>query len=237
MAAVTLGRDGKPVGQRRKPFTWSYSRLKNWRVCPKRHWEIDVEKNYKEPESEQLTWGNAVHDALAARCDPKKQTPLPAAMAPYEHWAEKCLRGGGEVMVEQNLALTANFTSCGYFDKDVWFRAKGDLIKIVGDVGLIVDWKTGKILEDSEQLALTAACVFALRPEVKAVRSSFIWLKEDAETSETFLRSDMPNVWRRMWPEITALKEAYDNTNYPAKPGNLCRAWCAVKACPHNGRA
>ena len=230
MAIVTTR--GAP---RKKPFTWSYSRLKNFEVCPKRHYEIDIAKSYKEGDSEQLLWGNAVHDALAKRCG-KDQKPLPQGMEAYEPWAQKVLAGGGDIYVEQNLAISEQFTSTGYFEDNTWFRAKGDLIKIIGDIALVVDWKTGKILEDSVQLALSAACIFAKFPHLKAIRASFVWLKEDAESSETFYPSDMPGMWRGLWPRIEALKAAHEHQNYPPIPCRMCRAWCAVKACPNNGK-
>jgi spore coat polysaccharide biosynthesis protein SpsF (cytidylyltransferase family) len=44
-----------------KPFAWSYSKLKNYEVCPKRHWHVDVKKDFKEAESEALKQGNLVH--------------------------------------------------------------------------------------------------------------------------------------------------------------------------------
>ena len=110
------------------------------------------------------------------------------------------------------------------------------MIKVVGDVALAVDWKTGKILEDSVQLALTAACIFAKWPEVKAVRSSYVWLKEDAESSENFLREDMPTVWRSIWDRIEKMEQAHQFTNYPPTPSGMCLKWCAVKSCPHNGK-
>lgn len=235
MAIVTTGRNGAP---RVKPFSWSYTRLKNFEVCPKRHYEIDIAKNYQEPyvPGGPLDWGDQVHKALAARCGPNK-TPLPQGMDIYEPWAQKVLSGGGEIYVEQDLAINENFGATGYFDGDTWFRAKGDLIKVVGSVALLVDWKTGKILEDSFQLALLAACVFAKFPSVAAVRCAFIWLKEDAESSETFLREDMPRMWRALWPRIDALKQAHVHQNYPPIPCKMCRAWCAVKACPNNGKS
>lgn len=235
MALVTTRNNGL-VGQK-KPFTWSYSRLKNFKVCPKRHYEVDIEKRIKEAESEQLTWGNAVHAALANRCGPQR-TPLPAGM-PYEHWAASVLSNAdsSQILVEQNLALKADFTSCGYFDDGVWYRAKGDLIKITGNVALVVDWKTGRILEDSQQLALSAACIFAKFPQVDAVRCTFVWLKEDAESSENFYRADMPRMWRGIWPDIEQLKAAYDNTNYPPNPSRMCRSWCPVTSCPHHGKS
>lgn len=212
--------------------------MKNFEVCPKRHYEVDIEKKFKDDSAEALLWGNAVHEALAKRCDTQR-VPLPPEMAMYEHWAVAALKNAehGTVMVEQNLALKEDFTSCGYFDNGVWYRAKGDLIKIIHNVALIIDWKTGKILEDSQQLALSAACVFAKFPDVQAVRCSFVWLKEDAESSETFYRTDMPRMWRGVWPRIEALKNAYENTNYPPNPSRMCRSWCPVTSCPHHGKS
>lgn len=216
-----------------KVFTWSYSRLKSFEACPKKHYEVDLMKSVKEEDSEQLMWGNQVHDALAKRC--AEGTPLPKAMARYEPWAVKVLTPEGSIFVENNMALTDEFAPCGYFDPNVWFRAKVDFIKIIGSVALIVDYKTGKIKEDSVQLALSAACVFAKYPEIKAVRSEYIWLQENATTSEVLKPSDMPSMWKNLWPRIEALKHAHNTTTYMAKPGGLCRSWCPVRSCPHNG--
>lgn len=230
MKIVTTGRDGGAV---KKPFTWSYSKLKNFESCPKRHWHIDVAKDVQEEESEQLQWGNEVHKALAERLSKKKELPVP--MRAYEDWCVKIESTPGELLVEQKLAITRDFGPTTFFAKDVWFRGVGDVIKINGPVALIGDWKTGKIVEDSQQLALSAACVFAHYPSVQAVRSEFIWLAEDARTSATMKRADMPAMWRNLWPRIEALEYAHNMTNYPAKPGRLCRSWCPVKVCPHHG--
>lgn len=212
--------------------------MKNFEVCPKRHYEIDLVKSVKEPQGEALTWGNFVHDALAKRC--KDGTPLPAdlvAAMPYaEAWAVKVLGNGGDVYVEEGLAMSKEFTSVGNFDANVWLRVKCDFMRIVGDVALAVDWKTGKILEDSVQLALTAAVIFAKFPQVRAVRSTYVWLKDDCESSEIFYKEDMPGMWRSIWHRIEAMETAHLHTNYPPTPSGMCKSWCAVKACPHNGK-
>lgn len=216
-----------------KPFAWSYSKLKNFESCPKRHWHVDIKRDIKEPEGEALLWGNAVHKALADRVE--KGTPLPKTMADYEKWAERILVGGGRVLVEQKLAITKDFGPTSWFGDDAWYRGIGDVIKIVGPVALIVDYKTGKILEDGSQLALMAACVFAHHPEVRKVRSEFVWLKEDATTRADFERSAMASFWRNIWPRIEMLEQAQATTSYPPKPGALCRRWCPVTVCPHHG--
>lgn len=230
MAAVTTTFAGAKL---KKPFAWSYSKLKNFETCPKRHWHIDIQKDVREEESESLTWGNYVHKSLAQRISSNK--PLTPDIIDLEKWALRLLNTPGHILVEQKLAITTEFSPCGFFDGNAWFRTVGDVIKINGSVGLVADWKTGKILEDSCQLALAAACVFAHYPEVMVVRSKFIWLKQDAETTEDFRREDMPSFWKSVWPRIAALKQAAETNNYPPKPGGLCRRWCPVRQCPHYG--
>lgn len=227
---VTTRRDGSPV---KKKFAWSYSKIKNYDTCPKRYYHVDVAKDVKEEESEALMWGNEVHKALADRLS--QGTALPGGMKIYEPWCERILTGEGNILVEQKLAITEDFGPTKYFAPDVWFRAIGDVIKIAGPVALIADWKTGKIIEDSQQLALAAACVFAHYPEVKRVRSEFIWLKEDATTRADYSRDDMPDMWRGLWPRIEALKQAHETLSFPAKPGFLCKRYCPVRSCPHHG--
>jgi hypothetical protein len=216
-----------------KPFSWSYSKIKNFETCPKRYWHLDVQRDVKEEEGESLQWGNMVHKALAERV--AKGTPLPKGMEPYEKWAERMLHGGGEILVEQKLAINKDFGPCSWFGDEAWFRGIGDVIKIVGTVALVADYKTGKIIEDGSQLALMAACVFAHHPEVQKIRSEFIWLKEDATTRADFARTDMPNVWRNIIPRVEALEHAHVRTEFPPKPGGLCRRYCPIKVCPHNG--
>lgn len=230
MAATTTRLGPAPL----KPFTWTYSKLKNFENCPKKHYEIDVTKNIKEEDSDQLKWGNHCHDSFAKALGPNR-VALPANMASFQPWVDKLVTTPGNILVENKMALTREFAPCEFFDRSVWFRAIVDVIKINGDVALIIDWKTGKIVEDSVQLALSAACVFAKYPEIKKIRSRFVWLKENAQTDEDFTPDDMPGMWRNLWPRIQMLEHAHNTTTYPAKPSGLCRNWCPVSTCPHYG--
>lgn len=234
MVAVITTRRGP------KPFAWSYSKLKNHESCPKRHYHIDIAKDVREEESEQLQWGNEAHKLLANRLS--KNTPLPAGLLKYESWCERItgpigakLPPGVKLLVEQKLAITEKFGPCSFFDDGAWYRCIGDAIKIAGDVAFGGDWKTGKIVEDSVQLALMAQCIFAHYPEVQKVRTEFIWLKHDASSRADFSRADMPELWRSLWPRVEALKHAHDTMTYPAKKGRLCEKWCPVQVCPHHG--
>lgn len=232
MAAVT-------TYQGKKPFAWSYSQLKSYNDCPKRFFHVNVQKDVIEERSEQLAYGDLVHKMLADAVG--KGVPIPAPHAKdLQPWVDKVAgvsNGQAQILVEQKFAITDDFrpTDYGWKNKDAWYRGIGDVVKIAGPVALIIDWKTGKILENSEQLALMAQCVFTHFPQVMKVRSEFVWLQFGATTREDFTREDMPRVWAGLLPRVQALREARENNVFPPKPGGLCKRYCPVRACPHWG--
>lgn len=237
-----------------KPFAWSYSKLKNFEVCPKRHFHVDVVGDFREGDSEQLKWGNDVHDALASAIgnvggkapDGSDSKPLPATMAEWMPLVEARRRNrevGAVVATELSLAINAHFQPTTWFGRDAWYRAKVDVsVTFVRDgkgVGLAEDWKTGKPSEDSPQLRMTALVMFAHYPEVERVRSTFYWLKHGTETVETINRADQPSVWAGLAPRVEKLRVAYTTPDpvrgFPEQPGHLCRRWCPVKTCRFHG--
>lgn len=216
-----------------KPFAWSYSKLKNYETCPKRHWHCDVAKDIKEEESEHIMYGNAVHKALADAIAGKADLPKP--FAHLQGWVDKVRAGEANILVEQQLAITKDLNPTEWFGRDAWYRGIADVIKIIGPVAVVLDWKTGKIQEDGVQLALMAQCVFAHHPSIEKIRTEFIWLKEDATTRADFTRDDMVKVWAGLLPRVSTLENAYTSANFPPKPGYLCRRFCPVTSCPHHG--
>jgi len=222
---------------RPKEFAWSYTKLKNFETCPKRYYNVDVEKTFKEDEdNEHLMYGKFVHESLANRIN-HERTPLPKTIEKFEKWATKVLKNPppARILVEQQLAIREDFTPTTWFGGDAWFRGVADVIKKTGPVALVIDWKTGKILEDGVQLALMAQCVFSHHPEIERIRTEFVWLKDDATTRADFTRDDMVEVWAGLLPRVERLKGAHDSMNFPPTPNGLCRKFCVVKSCPHNG--
>lgn len=217
-----------------KSFAWSFSKLKNFESCPKRHYEVDIAKNIKEEEGEALLWGNRVHKEMAIALT--KNTPLPAEMSEYQRWVDKVYTGAGSLLVEQKYAITKEFSKASWFSPSAWYRGIGDVVRIATPVALILDWKTGKILEDSVQLALMAQCVFAHYPDVSHVRSEYVWLKDDCQTSELFTRDHMPGLWEGLLGRVGAMAEAASTNTYPPKPGYLCKRYCPVASCPYHGK-
>lgn len=226
------------TGQQPKAWAWSYSKVKNYRTCPKRYYEIDVAKNFVEPKGPALDYGDRVHKAWQARI--AKGTPFPDDPEEFpEDWevaAQRLCAAPGKIMTEQQLAIKEDLSPCTWFDKQTWFRAIADYLVVNGPVAMAIDYKTGKVVEDSEQLALMAETIFSHYPEVQAVRTEFWWLKDDAATRRDYQRKNRHQTWAGIMPDVMTLKQAHETMTFPPKPSGLCRRFCAVTSCPYHGK-
>lgn len=216
-----------------KPFSFSFSKLKNYETCPKKHYEVDIAKSVKDT-SEQLTWGNSVHDALARACDGR--APLPPTMQEWQHWVDRVQFGAGSLVVEKKYAINAQFKPVEWFSNNAWYRGVIDAARIDGPVAIAWDWKTGKILEDSVQLALEASVLFAHFPQLQKIRTEYVWLKDDCTTGEMWTRHDISDMWLGLLPRVQAMEDAARTMTYEPRPSGLCYKYCPVVSCPHFGK-
>lgn len=225
------------IAAKPKEWRWSYSKLKNFETCAKRHNEIDLLKNYTEQDDDPnspLNWGNAVHSGLAKACS--GSSPLPETMKQFQTWVDRVRAGPGALHVEQKYAITRDFRPTTFFGRDAWYSGIGDIVRIDRDIALILDWKTGKILEDSVQLMLMATCLFVHFPALKRVRSEFVWLKDECTTPEVFTRQEVADQWVELLPRVKAMEDAMKSQTYPPKPSGLCVKYCPVLSCPFHGK-
>lgn len=248
MSGATTTRYDTPPGSK-KPFSWSYSKVKNGEICLKRHYEIDIAKTWKDTASDDpnspLVYGNKVHDAMARRLDLKR--PLPPDMIDYEFFAkkveEKAALPGAQLLVEQKYAVTREFGPCGYFAGNVWYRGIADVLVLIPvpgtdfQVAWVIDWKTGRLVDEPVQLALMAQCIFSHYPKVVKVKAIYYWLKEHAETVEEFVRADMIKFWPSMLRRVAVLEEAARTMNYPPTHNSFCKKHCPVQSCVFFGKA
>lgn len=226
------------IGMNPKPFSWSWSRLKNYRTCPRRHYSVDIAKEFKD-DSEQLRWGNQVHEAMASRIAQGK--PLPTVMSHYEDWPGAVLKlkeSGCKTLVENKLAMTKTHGPATFFDAAAWFRGVLDVITFVPEerAAIVWDWKTGgEIKPEMEQLGLFAGLVFAHYPEVEEVLTLYVWLGHNDFTLRGYRRDGMLPLWNGLQSMLDQMQLSWRTTTYPAKPSGLCKRYCPVKSCPHFG--
>jgi len=214
-----------------RKFSWSYSALRNYETCPKRHYHYDMAKDVKEAESDALREGHEVHAAFDARIT--KKTPLPLGLGHYEGMLARVTAAEGQTYSERKLALSANYQPVAWFSSEAWFRGVLDCTKLREDEATVLDWKTGKPQVDTTQLQLCAALVFHSAPKVNKVRAALVFVNHDRVESEEYVRSDLTTIWGDILPRVKKLQRAREEQEYPPKPGGLCKRWCQVVSCPH----
>jgi hypothetical protein len=223
-----------------KKFSWSWSKLKNFRACPKRHYEIDLAKNIKELPSDALRWGDMFHDAMAKRI--AKGTELPPSLPWYDGWAgwmRNHKDDGAAVQTELRLAMDDQFQPTEWFDPRTWVRGIVDVLYIAPWIkqATALDWKTGKeIKPEFEQLGITASLLFAHHKDIDTVNTVYMWSAHDTDTIETYKREEMTPLWNKLMPEVKRMEEAARTMTYPPKPSGLCIKYCPVSSCPYHGK-
>jgi hypothetical protein len=171
-----------------------------------------------------MIWGNEVHKALELRV--KNKSPLPAKMAHWEPIADKFDTAKGQVFTETKWALTRNLTPTTWFAKDVWCRGIIDVGVDSGKKVALMDYKTGKVKHDIDQLSLFAGAYMKAHPYVEQVKTGFIWLAVNKVTRETFTRETLPEIWENYIVRSSRLEESYKQDRWIPKPSGLCKGWC-----------
>lgn len=222
-----------------KGFSWSYSKYKNYHTCPKRHYEVDIQRNYTES-SEALDWGGEVHTAMAGACRTDlPRIPLKDTMKEYQKWVDRYAHPDavGDVHVEQKYAMTKDFQPISWRSNNAWFRTVVDFLRVREPVAIMVDWKTGAMKHDSRQLMLSSQVIFAHFPGVRRIHTNFVWFKDDCSTPEDFSRNTIAQEWPPVLAGVKDMEKAAQSMTYPPKPGGLCRQWCPVTSCPFHGKS
>lgn len=212
---------------------WSWSALTVFETCPHKYFKEKIEKSVKDRPNTATDWGTQVHKALHKRIIAGAKLPL--EMTHLEKYAKSIEAAPGDVYTEQQLAITSDFSPTGWFDRDVWLRAIVDVAKVNGNNAVMLDYKTGKMKDDFGQLDVTAAVFFSYFPDVETLSAGFLWIADKQITQRTYFRSHVVELRAQVIERQRALQEAVKTNTFPPRPNGLCKKYCAVKTCPHNG--
>lgn len=215
-----------------KLAAWSFSRIKSFEDCPKAFWHVSVNKDIPFQETQATREGKETHATIAEYLKGQR-TNMPLHLRHHEPFFTQIKNAPGEKVIEQQLALNAQYGITEWFAKDAYLRVISDCTILNGPNAVVFDWKTGKRSDDFTQLKLTAATTFLLAPEIKSIKVAFYWMKDKAAPSRTLTRDEAPEVWNEILPRVQRYQEAHDANQFPARPGRNCK-WCPVKACPYN---
>lgn len=211
---------------------WSYSSIKTFEQCPKKYFHLRVAKDVKDEPGEAADYGTAVH--LAAEEFIRDGKPIPEKFAYIRPVVERLAALPGDKLAELKLGIRKDYSPCGFFDKDVWWRGIADLLVIDGHRAWCVDYKTGKSARyaDTKQLDLLAGAVFSHFPEVTKIKSSLIYVVSGELIPKTHVITERSQYLSVFDQQIDQLDAAMENGVWNAKTSGLC-PYCPVVSCEH----
>jgi len=203
-------------------LTHSYSGIKNFQQCARQYHEVRILRKYKSAPTEATMYGERVHKAFELHI--RDGEPLPEAFAHYSKFVEPVRQFDGEIVVEQKMGLRRDFSPCGFFDSDVWFRGVPDYLCINRETGVarVGDWKTGKSARfaDTAQLELMAALVMRHYPEVEKVKGALLFVVAKDVIQATYTREQLPDILSKWAGYANQIEES---TVWNPRPSGLCK--------------
>lgn len=213
----------------------SYSSVKQFENCPRQYHHIKILKDFKSEPTEATLYGTAVHKAFEEYI--LHRTPLPPQFAQFERYINPLAAIEGEIKCEEKMGIRADFSPCGFFDKDVWFRGVPDFMAINRDKRLarVADFKTGKSSRyaDKGQLELMAAMIMSHYPEVDTVKGALLFVVVGDIIRTEFTRAHLPDIFSRWAGRAGAIEKALELNVWNPRSGPLCK-FCPVTSCDHH---
>lgn len=217
---------------------WSFSSLTSYETCPKRYQLTRVTKQVVEPQTEATTAGSRVHDFLERYAlGSLIYDELPEDIKPMSRYVDKIWTYEGKRIVEQQLAVDRNLRPCDWDDPNAWCRGIIDIGVVGENTAYLLDWKTGKVKDDHDQLRLFAVLAFAHYPWIEKAVTGYIWLKFKKVTKASFTTADRGEIWGEYIQRVKRLELSFDNDKWVPRPSGLCKNWCPVgkKLCGYCG--
>lgn len=210
---------------------WSHSALKDFEGCARRYHEVKVLKKYPFPDTEQIRYGKALHQA--AEDYVRDGTPIPQQFHFVKPVLDALLAKPGRRLPEYEMALTETLTPCGFKDENVWVRGIADLV-IVDDDNLtawVVDYKTGNDkYPDIDQLILMELMVFAHFPHVRQVNAALLFVVKESMVKHKMSIEEAEQHWWKYRERVAKLRACFENDVWNPNQTPLCN-WCPCKTC------
>lgn len=217
-------------------FSWSFTKLNLYELCPFKYKMTAVRPiQVKDEFGQEAKEGIEIHEALDKRLHGGQ--PLTGMRSEYERFCRAIEAAPGDLYPEVQFCMTRDFKQTKWDDWDRgWFRGVLDVLKVNNTKAIILDWKTGKVKEEPEQLEFFANLVFLFFPEVQNVSARYIWLKyagvdESKVMGEPYeyQRHQTKELWAKHLPRVVAFEKGVNNQDYPTRKNGLCKDYCVVK--------
>jgi len=213
----------------------SYSSIKQFENCPRQYHEVRILKKFKSSDTQATLYGTAVHKAFEDFI--RDGTPLPENFENYRAFVEPLAGLQGTILCEQKMGIREDFSPCGFFDADVWFRGVPDYLHInpAGTIARVADYKTGKSSRyaDPGQLELMAGMIMAHYPSVERVRGALLFVVAGDIIKAEYTRAQFPEIMSKWAGRASQISSALESGVWNPRRGPLC-GFCPVTTCDHH---
>jgi|TARA_R110002020_G_scaffold104177_3_gene243855 hypothetical protein len=223
---------------------WSYSSINVFAQCPRR-WLGEKIEGFRQEETEALRFGSEAH--TQAEMYGKTGKAFTEEFSFMEPFVKPLVEAPGDKHYEMRLALTSDLEPCDFFADDCWWRGIADLVNLLpnadGDPteAVLIDYKTGKNTKfaDIKQLQLLSLGLFHTFPSLETIKGALLFVmmpKKKSIISGEFHRKDAEEYWEHWDKLVSKLQFALLNGSFPPKKNALCKSFCPVTTCYHNGK-
>jgi hypothetical protein len=215
---------------------WTYSSYKTFKTCQRQYLHRYILKDVKFVQTEAGRYGDMVHKAIEDYFG--QGAPLPDALARFKPVVDVAAGWPGDKHCELKLALGFDLQPCDYYDENYFVRGKADFVCIHGTKARVLDWKTGKSASyaDVKQNELMALMLFKHYPQLEEATTGLVFFVPDRIVAAIYLKKDSKALWRRWLYEVSVIESAMDRDRFDPSPGGLCKEYCDVLSCEHNGK-
>lgn len=224
---------------------YSFSKINCFKTCPKQFDytyvnKIAPDEKYSDPIFFQR--GRFVHDYLAHRLSGgagevygAENVPVDDKMKLMED-AENALNNDyvsmtfeyavtkveNEIRFDENLLPGNDYKS---FNSGYTVNGKVDYYAVDGEVGAVIDWKSGRYQEESKyaQLELYALWLFQTNPKLKVVDLLFYYVEHDKFNMKTVTIEDVIDFRNNLSSDIDTIENIVDFIVAPSSSCKYCK--------------
>lgn len=212
--------------------SFSPTHIQTFFTCPYQYYAKYITKEVKFEQNDHARFGSAVHENIELYLLGKGELSSKLEkLRPILDKMKGCLVGA-----ETKLAITKWNTPTTFFHKDAYLKCIVDAIVASPDGKIVIafDWKTGKKRDAQVQHDVIKRCIKVNYPNAEKIYTVFSYFF----VGENDIQEFKPN---KQLPDlddkVAKVESAYKKGEFPYNPNGLCKKWCDVLSCPHNGRS
>lgn len=213
------------------PPALSPTHIQTFFTCPYQYYAKYVTKEVKFEQNDHAKFGSAVHENIELYLLGRGElSPRLGPLRPLLDKMKLYLVGA-----ETKLATTLWNTPCDFFSSDAYLRCIVDAIIASPDGRTIIalDWKTGKKRDAQVQHDVIKLCIKNRYPNAEKIYTIFSYFfVGDVDIQEFSPDSKLIDLQSK----VDKVTNAHKTGEFPYNPNGLCKKWCDVLSCPHNGR-